>query len=358
MSNSKIKIAFILPSLVAGGAERVMSLIAKNLNKSLFNVTLIVIGFEKDKAYDVDGINVVYFNKKRVLTGIPKLFFYTLKHKPSIVLSCMSHVNNIVALVLIFFPKTKLVTREANIKKVTELYHLQKTTLFDSVLKKITNKRTKAIICQSKDMAYELIHDFNIKPSKIQVINNPISDEFSYSNIQPKNEVTQYITVGRLHEEKGHIRILDILSKLNFTFHYTIIGTGDWLNEIINHAKKKNLYDKITFINYTNEIPQYLKQSDVFLQGSFAEGFPNALLESCAVGTPVIAFNAPGGTQEIIEHGINGFLADDENDFLKLLTIIKENNLDRLTVSKSVFNKFSKEKIVLEYEMLLNKIST
>ena len=33
------------------------------------------------------------------------------------------------------------------------------------------------------------------------------------------------------------------------------------------------------------------------------EGFPNVLIESCVVGTPILAFNAPGGLDEIIEKG-------------------------------------------------------
>ena len=48
------------------------------------------------------------------------------------------------------------------------------------------------------------------------------------------------------------------------------------------------------------KIIDYLSDSDFFIQGSYVEGFPNSVLESCSVGTPVIAFNCPGGTKEII----------------------------------------------------------
>jgi hypothetical protein len=82
MINPRIDVVFVLPSLVAGGAERVMSLIAKNINDNDFNTTLVVIGYEKDKAYNVDGLNVVYLNKPRVGKGIPRLFKYMYKAKP------------------------------------------------------------------------------------------------------------------------------------------------------------------------------------------------------------------------------------------------------------------------------------
>ena len=107
MSLAKINITFILPSLVAGGAERVMSLVAQNIDKTRFNATLLVIGFEKDKAYSIEDIKVVYLNKTRVLHGIPKLFAYIFKHKLCIVVGCMTHVNIPVALILLVFPKLK-----------------------------------------------------------------------------------------------------------------------------------------------------------------------------------------------------------------------------------------------------------
>ena len=67
-NSSRKSIVFVLPSLAAGGAERVMSFIAQNINKQKYDVTLIVFGFEKDKAFEVANIKIIYLNKPRVLT--------------------------------------------------------------------------------------------------------------------------------------------------------------------------------------------------------------------------------------------------------------------------------------------------
>jgi glycosyltransferase involved in cell wall biosynthesis len=356
MADTKIDVVFVLPSLIAGGAERVMSLVAKNINDNDFNSTLVVIGYKKDKAYDVDGLNVVYLNEPRVGNAIPKLFKYIFKAKPDVVVSCMTHLNTALALILVCFPKIKLINREANIKKITALYHLTKTSFFGNVLKKIANKRTNAIICQSQDMAEELISEFKIPKSKITIINNPISDDFKLSKNTKNNIVKTYITVGRLHEEKGHIRLLNVLSKLKIPFNYIIIGNGNWEDNIKKHIEKLYIKPHVQFIDYTKKIPDYLKVSDIFLQGSFAEGFPNALLESCAIGTPVIAFKAAGGTGEIVEHGVNGYLAKDENEFLHYLNKLNNYPLNSKTVSESVFNKFNKENIINQYEDLIKKV--
>ncbi len=352
---SKLNIVFVLPSLAAGGAERVMSLIANTINENDFKATLVIVGYEKDKAYNVDGLNIVYLNKPRVSTAIVRLFKFLHYTKPEVVISCMSHLNTTLAILLLYFPKIILICREANIKKITAIYNKSKIPLYERILKKIADKRTNAIICQSKDMAEELILEHKSLESKITIINNPISDEFKPALNRKQNTITTYITVGRLHEEKGHLRLLDVLAQINEPFKYFIIGSGSWKNNITNHIKKLDLTPFVELIEYTNKIPDYLKISNVFLQGSFAEGFPNALLESCAVGTPAVAFQADGGTKEIIKNGINGYIAKDEKEFLLHLNKLNTNPINPKTVSDSVSNKFSKEKITRQYEMLILK---
>ena len=110
------------------------------------------------------------------------------------------------------------------------------------------------------------------------------------------------------------------------------------------------------FIEYTDNVAKYLSESDVFIQGSYSEGFPNALLESCAVGTPVVAYEAPGGTKEIIDNGINGFIVRSDTEFLDKIEYLLEHQLDPIEISKSVYNKYSKEVILSKYEQFLLNI--
>ncbi len=112
--------------------------------------------------------------------------------------------------------------------------------------------------------------------------------------------------------------------------------------------------NKINYIPFTKNVSGYLHKAHYFLQGSYTEGFPNALLESCAVGTPAIAFDVPGGTKEIIENGINGFLVQNEDEFLERLN--KLPILDPKTVSESVYKKFDKNIILDKYEQFFSEI--
>jgi len=90
-----------------------------------------------------------------------------------------------------------------------------------------------------------------------------------------------------------------------------------------------------------------LVKHNLFLQGSYSEGFPNAALESCVMGTPVLAFNVPGGTKEIIENDVNGFLVNTEVEFLDCLK--NERDWNRDNVINSVTKKFGRDTILKRY---------
>ncbi|MEH6538372.1 MAG: glycosyltransferase [Psychroserpens sp.] len=352
----KIKILFILPSLKAGGAERVVSFIAQNLDATRFTPSLLIIGFEKDAAFSIEHIETHFLNKTRVLDGVTGIFSKLRSIKPQIVMTSIAHLTAVTTIQSLWFRKIKFVAREANIKKITIQYHNASLPFGAKTLNTISYKLLDAIICQSKDMADELVELRPKTANKIHIINNPITKVFSseISNIQ--NNKPHYITVGRLHNEKGHCRILEALSLLDFDFKYTIIGSGPHEQRIKDKAEALHLSDSVTWIDFTNDIEKHLNNSSVFIQGSYAEGFPNALLESCAAGTPVIAYNCLGGTSEIVKQGVNGFLVDTEIELKEKLIELIKNPLNKQQIIASVKSKFSKEQIISQYEEVFNNL--
>ncbi|WP_299362305.1 glycosyltransferase [Winogradskyella sp.] len=353
MSNQpKIKILFILPSLSAGGAERVISFVCQNIDKNKFYPVLLVAGFKKDNVYDVSNADVKYLNKPRILTALPSIITNIKSLKPDIVVSSIAHVNTAMAMVSPFFKNTKFIGREATV--LGQRKNEKKARKW-SPAHFLPNgfKSLDALICQSRDMAEDMVGNFDIPREKIHVINNPIS------NLPPIKEKSnnvprKFITVGRLTEVKGHLRLLNILSKLTIPYTYTIIGNGHLKDSIFNKAESLGISKYIEHIPFTNKVNDFLAQHDVYLQGSYVEGFPNALLESCVVGTPVLAFKAPGGTKEIVENGINGYLVDNEDEYLEKLN--SEFNMDPKEVRESVYKKFNREVILQQYEDLFQHV--
>ena len=351
---TKKKILFILPSLKAGGAERVISFLAKNLDQNVFEIKIAVVGFKKDAVYNIDNLDVTFFNQNRLFNGVYPLYKFIKKQKPDLVFGTIRHVNILLGLYNLIFRNVRFIAREASVMSAMLKFSNSKQQIPNFLLKFLYNK-LDAIVCQSNDIKKDLINQLGIKESKLITINNPITEIKQLSTSKTEyQEIINFITIGRLSEEKGHERILKGLSKVkNYSYSYTIIGSGPLELKIKDLANELGVLDKIKFIAHTSKVLDYLSESDFFIQGSFVEGFPNAVLESCSVGTPAVAFNCPGGTKEIIEDGINGFLAVTEDDFNKTLQNLNEiPSFERAVVRASVLTKFSSQKIIKEYENL------
>ncbi len=352
MHSDKVKVLFLLPTMHAGGAERVISFVASQCDNKIFKVKLLVVGLEKESQYKIDNLEPHFLNKKRVLDSIPALISYLAKNKPDIVLSSVTHLNTVVGLISILFPKIKFIARQASISSISD--KSKKRSIYN-ILQKISYPQFDSIICQSKDMLEDVLTQYRVSKHKMMVINNPITisskTNFEY---RKEKEPVRFITVGRLAKIKGHKRLLLGLSKVNYSFHYTIIGSGLEKEILEKLVKELGISNKVTFVNHTKDVSTYLAINDWFLQGSFSEGFPNALLESCAMGTPVIAFDVPGGTKEIVEHGINGFLVKSEEELLHCLNNLI--TLDKEKVSESVYKKFGKDRILNQYESFFKEI--
>lgn len=353
---SKIKISFFLPSLRAGGAERVISHIAQNIDNTIFETTLVVLGYEKDSKYDIKGIPILFFDQPRVSKSAFMVYQYLRSNKPDIVVSAIGHLNVMMGFISIFFNKTKFIGREVNVISILKQIEDVKS-LFPKSLSKFCYQRLDKVVCQSNDMAIDIKKVFNLTDDRLIIINNPISNNFTVKSSTTKNsEILKLITVGSLAKRKGHKRILEVLKNFNIPFQYTIIGNGSEMDNIFNLADKYNIKDRIVHIEFTTNVEDYLKENDIFLQGSFVEGFPNALLESCAVGLPVLAFKAPGGINEIIEEGINGYSVESEEEFLAMLYLMSNMKWNPNVIRQSVMSKFNEKIIIRNYEQLFQSL--
>ncbi len=343
----KIKILFVIPSLRTGGAERVMAFLATNISKQKFLPHLLVVGSDEQVSYDVNGVDCTFLNKSKVRHGLLGITKYIKKNKPDIVFGAIAHLNTSLALISIFFPKTKFVGRETSVtldgtkKKKWSLSHN---------LTRLQTSNLDAIVCQSNDMQKNLIENMGYRKEKIRVINNPISSRFKLKRKREEDKLNRLITVGRLVKIKGHERILKALRRMALPFHYTIIGDGPEKENIRALSEEYGLKSNVTYIAFSQKVEDHLAKNDVFLQGSYSEGFPNALLESCAVGTPVLTFPAPGGTSEIVQQGVNGYIAENEDDFIDKLEHMLRNYMSPDEIRRSVIEKYNEKKILADYE--------
>ena len=203
------------------------------------------------------------------------------------------------------------------------------------LLYKNISRMANKIIVNSLEFKAEYKKKFNIQT---HCIYNPLNKNEIIKNSNKKiffsffkRNTINFISIGRLVDQKDQITILKSFKKLkektNYKFKLLIIGNGinkDFLQEFI---KKNNLSLNIKIMNYqTNPYP-YIKKSEVLILSSLFEGLPNVLLESLSLKKFVISSDCPTGPKEILDYGKNGLLfkMNDENDLLRKIVYYIQN---------------------------------
>jgi colanic acid/amylovoran biosynthesis glycosyltransferase len=118
-------------------------------------------------------------------------------------------------------------------------------------------------------------------------------------------------TVRKLKRIDLIIDALKILQNKDIVFHWTHIGEGPQFKYIKKLANKKLNKDSFTFTGYikNDEVINWYQQNpvNVFVNASSSEGVPVSIMEAMSMGIPIIATDV-GGTSEIVQDNINGYL--------------------------------------------------
>jgi glycosyltransferase involved in cell wall biosynthesis len=191
--------------------------------------------------------------------------------------------------------------------------------------------------------------DLNKIKSELDKNKNNLRKEF---DLDPEDLLIS--NVGRLTEQKGHQFLFEALSivKNNYDkFKVLVVGKGDLEKELKAEVLKYDLKNHIIFTGFRSDIYNILEQSDFLVHTALWEGCPNILLESMAVGTPIVASDIPSVEEIIINENV-GYLAKNKNpkDIAeKILKMIHNPNRNQfsLNAKKLIKNKFT-TKIMVE----------
>jgi len=355
------KLVGIIHELTMGGAERMMVTILNHFVANKDEVHLIIfknIGTLKEL---LDTRIIVHdLEQLSVKKGMAKCLKEIYKIKPTIVFSGIGHLNIALApfipIMRRLLPQTRWISRETNIVSLQN--QEEKYPKFFDYLYRNMYKNFDSIIAQSKDMREDLEKNYPSTLSQLRLINNPIdiekveklaSESIDY---QFKEEMITLVSVGTLRERKRHDLLLKAFSRLSSNYRLLIVGSGAEEQKLKRLSRELNINHRVDFEGHqTNPYP-YMKGSDLFVLTSEHEGFPNVLLESNSLGTPVVAFACPGGITEIIEEGING-LSVTNGDVDALVKSILDATMLKFEASlvlNSVQRRYSKEIILKRYE--------
>ncbi|MCB0820472.1 MAG: glycosyltransferase [Bacteroidetes bacterium] len=202
----------------------------------------------------------------------------------------------------------------------------------------------------------------------IQVIYHGIDlKEFNPENFQVSNFRAGYDGViignaGRLTPQKAQIDLIiaaSLLKKKNLNFKILIAGSGDLHDELQKAIRHYHVEDCVTLAGFIRDIPRFLSNIDVFALTSRWEGFGFVLVESMALGKPVVAYNL-SSNPEIVSHNQNGFLISPGNirEFAEGLEKLIVNQQMRLEMGKqgrtAAENRFEITERVNEFETFIH----
>jgi glycosyltransferase involved in cell wall biosynthesis len=163
-----------------------------------------------------------------------------------------------------------------------------------------------------------LANEFAVPYDKVRVIPNGIhAAEFAARmDAAPQYERSDWnrkvlICPARLNTIKGQQILIEALGQLkSFREDWVCWLVGDGENRGLLEAMVDalGLRNHVVFFGDRQDVPQLLKQADVFVMPSLQDNLPYAVMESMVAGLPAVAANA-GGIPEMVISGESGMLS-------------------------------------------------
>jgi len=166
----------------------------------------------------------------------------------------------------------------------------------------ISVKKAKKIFTISEFSKNEIINLYKTDPKKIEVI-YPSYDKETFHGKVPQTKINsikkkysingQFLLYwGTLQPRKNISRLIEAFAKINRpNLKLVIVGKKGWLYEqMFEQSKKLGVDRRVLFVGFApdEDLPALIKASRAFVLPSLYEGFGMPVVESQAVGTPVV----------------------------------------------------------------------
>lgn len=193
-----------------------------------------------------------------------------------------------------------------------------KTKAYIAVQKRLLRSFDR-VIAVSPAIRRELLSK-GVPDHRIALIYNAIVMENYRAEAHPAGEFRRSLglearvplvgNVGRLSPEKGQRDFLMAAARLPEQFsgtHFVLVGDGPDRSDLEGLCVELGIRDRVHFTGHLTDVRPVFRDLDLLALTSHTEGFPNVVLESLSMGTPVLA-TAVGGTPDIVHDGKSGIL--------------------------------------------------
>ena len=361
------KICIAIHGLSHAGAERVAATWASYLAQKGHDVFVLVYAQGAD-AYALDkNVKVI------PLAETPEAFFAMNKAKQ------LMAIRQVIGRekpqqIISFLPKMQimmmLATFGMRVKRIETVRNnpwIDKDVEGKRFLWNLCFRRSDRILVQTAEQALYF-------PRKLQkkctVISNPISRDFSaFPKVYNQENVRRFVAVARINTQKNYpmmIRAFAQIAKKDPACTLDIYGAGtaDMVSQMQELITQLGMEENIRLCGWRRDISEKMAEYDAFLMSSDYEGMPNALAEAMAVGLICLSTDCKTGPKDMIDSGVNGFLAKtgDEQSFADGIAVItKLNPQQRIAIGaaarEKILNMCSEENTLARLHQLIETLA-
>jgi glycosyltransferase involved in cell wall biosynthesis len=313
------RICCVVSSLEAGGAQRVISILANGWAKAGREVQVITLGSITKDAYELDPrvarVDLTLEKDSQsvleALTSnvskIAGLRGAISRLAPDVVVSFVDRIN-VLTILACFGSRIPVIVSE----RVHPAHH--RIGAIWSLLRRITYRLAHALVVQSEAM--QTWANRTVRRSSIHVIPNPVGEQFRTSSQNVVTRLPIVLAIGRLVPQKGFdllIKAFGLVADRHPEWSLVIAGRGSEESALRRTAARVLPTRAVSFLGSIQHPENYYRIAEILVVPSRFEGFPNVLIEGMAAGCAVIATDCPGATRDIVNDKTNGLLVPPED---------------------------------------------
>ena len=319
-----MKIAFVLQTFGAGGAERVATLLCNAWAEAGHTVTAITFEAPNEAGFHVldeavslrqiDALNTSARLLARAATNVrrvARLRALLRELEPDAIVAFTTEAN-VVTLWSALGLGVPVVVSERNQPDRPALGRVHLAA------RRVTYPAASAIVVQTEAVADWARQRFRVP---VHILPNPVDLRAAPLPERRASTEKRLLAVGRLVPQKGFDRLIASFARLaeaHPDWRLTIYGEGTERAALEAQVRSFGLSERVSMPGLCKDLLPVFAEVDQFVLPSRYEGAPNVLLEALAAGCPVVATDCPGAVAEILAEGRFGLLvANDEGAVTK-----------------------------------------
>lgn len=176
------------------------------------------------------------------------------------------------------------------------------------------------IVAVSEHVA-KVLHDAGLSPQQIRTVHSAVDLTRLEVAPMPRAQlgvpegVPLLFTAGALVGHKDHACLIDAMALVQRAKPEAVLliaGEGALRPALEAQIKELGLGDKIRLLGHREDVPALIKAADLYVSSSWSEGLGTSVLEALGAGVPVVATEA-GGVSEMVINGKTGMLVPNRN---------------------------------------------